>query len=192
MGRVTGHAGLTPLASAVLSLLCEGPKHPYDIYRTLLERHEDVIVKLRPGSLYHTVDRLAEAELLEVLGTERDGARPERTTYRITEAGRAALVGYVREGLAGIAEEYPRFPTALAHARNLEAGAVDAALRERLDAVQKRLTENEGMVAAAMAVTAEANLLDAHYLLAVWRAERDWLHELLRRLDEGELTWPSE
>ena len=49
---------LTPLAVAALALLAERPSHPYEMYQTLVQRSEDRLVKVRPGSLYHTVDRL--------------------------------------------------------------------------------------------------------------------------------------
>ena len=85
-------ANVTPLGISVLALLVERPMHPYEMYRLLLERHEDRRVKIRPGSLYHTVDRMAESGLVEATGTERDGGRPERTTYRITDAESTALL----------------------------------------------------------------------------------------------------
>ena len=93
-------ATVTPLGIAVLALLAERPMHPYEMYRLLLERHEDRRVKVRPGSLYHTVDRMAENGLVEAIGTERDGGRPERTTYRVTDTGQqelyVALRGWLR------------------------------------------------------------------------------------------------
>jgi DNA-binding PadR family transcriptional regulator len=71
---------LTPLAVSILALLAERPMHPYEMYSLMLERHQDWVVKVKPGSLYHTVDRLARDELVEVAGTERAGSRPERTS----------------------------------------------------------------------------------------------------------------
>lgn len=84
-------ATLTPLAMAALALLAERPMHPYEMYQTLIHRSEDRIVKVRPGSLYHTVARMADQGLARVTGTEREGNRPERTTYEITERGHLAL-----------------------------------------------------------------------------------------------------
>ncbi len=59
---------LTPLAVSALALLNEHPMHPYEMYQSLLERHKDRIVKVRPGSLYHTVERLHAADLVEITG----------------------------------------------------------------------------------------------------------------------------
>jgi DNA-binding PadR family transcriptional regulator len=91
---------LTPLAVAALALLAERPMHPYEMYQTLITRSEDRLVKVRPGSLYHTVDRLTRQGFVEAVGTDRGGNRPERTTYNITESGQLALSERVAEMLA--------------------------------------------------------------------------------------------
>ena len=54
---------LTPLAVSVLALLRERPMHPYEMYSLLIHRQAEYLVKVRPGSLYHTVERLARDEL---------------------------------------------------------------------------------------------------------------------------------
>ena len=77
-------AVLSPMAIAALGLLAERPMHPYEMYQLLLEREEDRVLKVRPGTLYHAVDRLARDGLVRPLHTEREGNRPERTTYAVT------------------------------------------------------------------------------------------------------------
>lgn len=59
-GTVPRSAPLTPLGISALSLLVEEPMHPYKMYQPLMARHEDRLVKVRPGTLYHAVGRLAE------------------------------------------------------------------------------------------------------------------------------------
>ena len=104
---------LTPLAVSVLALLAERAMHPYEMYQLLLDRHEDELVKVRPGSLYHTVERLDGLGHVRACGTERSGNRPERTTYEITSTGRAALRWRLLEMLNAPVNEYPEFPVAL-------------------------------------------------------------------------------
>ena len=65
--------------------------HPYQLHQTLVERGDTRIVRVNPGAVYHGVERLERDGLVEVVGTDRTGKRPERTTYRITDAGRAGL-----------------------------------------------------------------------------------------------------
>ena len=83
---------LTPLAISALALLNERSMHPYEMYQLLLERHEDRIVRVTPGSLYRTVDRLTADGLAEATGTGREGNRPERTTSAIPSAVRRSTV----------------------------------------------------------------------------------------------------
>jgi len=183
---------LTALGTSVLALLCERPMHPYEMYRLMMERYEDRIVKVRPGSLYHTVDRLARASLVEAVGTDRDGGRPERTTYRITAAGREAMSDWITGVLRAPANEYPCFPVALGEAHNLPRNVVIELLEARIEVLAARLAEDEALVAAAVDRVPEPHLLDAYYLFEMTRAELGWLRRLVERVETKELTWPTE
>src|SRR5256885_575597 len=94
--RTNSGRALTPLALAVLEILHERPRHPYDIQQTIQDRRTDLFIKVRAGSLYHAVERLAERHLIEPVETSRAGRRPERTVYSITEAGRDEFALTVR------------------------------------------------------------------------------------------------
>jgi DNA-binding PadR family transcriptional regulator len=186
-------ATVTPLGISVLALLAERPMHPYEMYRLLLERHEDRRVKVRPGSLYHTVDRMAGIGLVEATGTERDGGRPERTTYRITDGGRAALAERIRTLLATPVNEYPQFPVALGEAHNLPRHEVIELLRARTRRIEGELTEGTALLrGAADRQVDEAYLLAAHYVQDQLTTELRWLTDLIGRLERKELRWPHE
>ena len=75
------------LALAVLALLFERPMHPYEMAATMRERHKEESIKLRYGSLYTVVETLQRDGLIEPHETSRDGRRPERTVYTLTDAG---------------------------------------------------------------------------------------------------------
>jgi len=72
----------------VLGVLMEGEKHPYEIQQIVKERDMDRYIKFQKGSLYYAVEQLEKKGLIEVAGTVSDSKRPDRTVYRITEAGR--------------------------------------------------------------------------------------------------------
>jgi DNA-binding PadR family transcriptional regulator len=182
-------AALTPLGVSALALLAERPMHPYEMYQLLMERSEDRVVKVRPGSLYHTVARLAEHELVAACGTDRAGGRPERTTYRITPEGRAVLAECVRAMLASPVNEYPQFPLALGEAHNLPRGEVVELLTARTRELSSTIEELAGVLAASTAP--EVYRLDTHYLHAIYTAELHWLRHLLARLENGDLPWPT-
>ncbi|QDP97665.1 PadR family transcriptional regulator [Microlunatus elymi] len=185
-------AELTTLAVSVLALLAERPMHPYEAYGVLMQRRADWLVKVRPGSLYHTVERLDRDGLVEATGTEREGGRPERTTYAITDDGYTALEQWVRKTLADPGREYPRFPVALAEAHNLPAQAVIELLTSYLQLIDSEIAVGEAATQQLRArPLQEAHWLEVDYLLALRRAERDWIANTIHRLQTKELPWPT-
>jgi DNA-binding PadR family transcriptional regulator len=181
---------LKPLGMAALALLAERPMHPYEMYQLLVERHEDRMVKVRPGSLYHAVERLHADELVEVIGTEREGNRPERTTYRLTEQGRTALKQRVTELLTTPVREYPLFTHALGEAHNLPPEEATVALTTYADRLDEEIAELGGLLAAARARGVEETyLLAGDYLLYTTTTQRNWIRTLLSRIENKEFTW---
>jgi DNA-binding PadR family transcriptional regulator len=182
---------LTPLAIAVLALLNEQPMHAYEMYQLLLTRKNDRMVKLRPGSLYHTVERLAGHELVRATGTERAGNRPERTTYAITAAGQKALTERVRTGIEKYEYEYPLFPVVLSEAHNLDVEDALARFRERVAHLDAAVAELDEMLGAAEARDVpEAFWMGGDYVRTQQVSERDWLQNLINRIESKDLAWP--
>ncbi len=183
-------AELTPLGVASLALLAEEPMHPYEMYQLLMARHEDRLVKVRPGTLYHAMGRLEENGLVEAMGTKREGNRPERTTYRITPAGHVALDARLQAMLSTPVNEYPVFPHAIAEAHHLPAAVVMELLEERLVALKADL---DFLVNAEATVTAKGldrkYWIDITYQQAMRRTEIAWIRGLLEELDNGHLPW---
>ena len=95
------------LALAVLAVVQERPVHPYEMASVLRARGKDQDMPIKWGSLYTVVGNLEKHGLIEVAGSERSGARPERTVYRITDAGRDELADWVRELLGTPEREQP-------------------------------------------------------------------------------------
>ncbi|MGW4244435.1 PadR family transcriptional regulator [Nocardia sp. NPDC004722] len=181
---------LTPLAIAVLALLEEGPMHPYEMYQVLLHRHEDELVKIKPGSLYHTVARLADQELVVAEGTDRAGNRPERTIYRIKSAGREALRSRVAEIMRQPVNEYPVFPVALAEAHNLPVDDVVALVRERVTWIESRIAELDALRGMVLSRQVPRRFwIEVEYIRAVQAAEAEWLRGFIAELESGELVW---
>lgn len=181
---------LTPLGIAVLGLLAERPMHPYEMYQMLLLRREDQLVKVRPGSLYHTVDRLAAAELVKATGTARDGNRPERTTYEITADGRDTVRGRVREILERPVREYPIFPLGISEAHNLGRDEVVTLLRRRVERLDDEVA----------ALDIQAGFADEHdvpvvywlsvgYQRTMLQAEIAWITDLIDRMTHDRIHW---
>jgi DNA-binding PadR family transcriptional regulator len=177
----------SPLAVAVMALLRERPMHPYELHQLLHDRHLDELIKVRAGSLYHTVDRLARDGFIEAVATEREGNRPERTTYRVTESGDQAVRAWVRDRLARPQREYPTYPYALHEAHNLEPDEVVAALVERCDRLTNDLSRLESDLArrdpeAVYRIGADRS---THLL----RSELEWTRDLIGRIERKDFPW---
>src|SRR6266540_76287 len=104
--KMTRRRVSNPLALAVLGTLIERPMHPYEISTTLRERGKETSIKLNYGSLYSVVESLQKHKLIEPQETSRDGRRPERTVYAITEAGRTEFEDWLAELLSTPVKEF--------------------------------------------------------------------------------------
>src|SRR6266478_718296 len=113
---------LSPLALSILQLLDERPMHPYELASTMRDRHQDEFIRLNFGSLYHTVEVLERNRWIVPAEREKEGRRPERTVYRLTESGREVLVRVVGEILAHPRREYPHFAAGLMFIHHLGGG----------------------------------------------------------------------
>lgn len=164
---------LTSLGIALLALLRARPMHGYEMFQTLLQRHADRIVKVRPGSLYHVVDRLTDEKLIRRAGTARDGKRPERAIYEITDAGVEALADRVSQLVAVPAQEFPQFAVALAEIATLGADAAANAVDDRVAALEARVAEIMALRDAG--VTPAGYLVAFDYVQATMQAELAWL-----------------
>ncbi|WP_225993682.1 PadR family transcriptional regulator [Actinomadura rudentiformis] len=177
----------SPLALAVLSTLIERPMHPYEIAQRLKHRGKDQSIKIRYGSLYTVVQNLADRELVEAEGTARAGRRPERTVYRITEAGRAELTERLRELVRTPAKEYPLFEAALSLVIVLPPDEVAGLLAERLRTLEKEMTAARATLADLMVGQGMPRLflLEGEYALALKQAEADWVRAMVTELADG-------
>lgn len=178
---------LTSLGISVLALLREQPMHGYEMFQTLIARHEDRIVKVRPGSLYHVVYRLAEENLIRPGAIGRDGNRPERTIFEITAVGTAALAQRVQELVAAPVDEFPQFVVALAEIHNLDRVTALGAIRSRIAALDTSVVEIRTLRDASSAEAIYLVALD--YVLATTRAKLEWLREFAESVESGRLQW---
>jgi DNA-binding PadR family transcriptional regulator len=177
-----------PLALAVLACLHERPMHPYEMASTMRERGKEQSIKLNYGSLYTVVDSLAKNGLIEAMEATREGRRPERTVYRLTEAGRARLDGWMSELLAEPVKEYPQFEAALSLLPVLHPDTVLDLLRTRIRLLQKEIAQARTMIDAAHnARLPRLLLIEGEYHVAMREAELSWVQQLAGELEAGTL-----
>jgi DNA-binding PadR family transcriptional regulator len=192
-----------PLALAVLALLFERPMHPYEMAATLKDRHKEDSIKLRYGSLYTVIDTLLARGLIAAKETSREGKRPERTVYVLTQPGLDELQDWMRELLRSPAKEYPQFEAGLCLLPVLPPDEVVSLLRHRALQLSGSVWQMEGQLAelaqqdlSAMNPAQELPpalagrkfpplfAVEAEYRLALIKAELAFVNELVRRIVE--------
>jgi DNA-binding PadR family transcriptional regulator len=166
--------------------------HPYEILRLLKERHKEEVLVLKRGSLYHAIDRLLAAGHIEALDTRRQGRRPERTTYRLTEAGQHHLVDGLRRLVAVPRHEASEFTAAMSFLVHLGPRDALAGLDERSRQLEAELALTDEQMAYALGIAGRVNLLETEYKQAMRRAELGWIRGLAGDLRSGRLDWNLE
>lgn len=183
---------LTPLSVMVLGLLREGDMHPYEMIRLMRQRHDDRLAPITNGTVYHTVGRLQKLGLLAELGVDRDGNRPERTTYTLTDDGRAIVLEWVRRELPRV-DRPEQFRVALADSHNLDRVEVLELLRLRRDALQGQFCyHRDGRDKAAERGVPAQYLVEIEREAALLEADLRWLDTLIIRLEHREFAWGAE
>ncbi|HEX5404910.1 MAG TPA: PadR family transcriptional regulator [Pseudonocardiaceae bacterium] len=177
------------LALAVLSTVVQRPMHPYEMASLLRERGKDQDMKIKWGSLYTVVANMEKHGLLAATESVRQGGRPERTVYAITEAGREELKDWVRELLGTPEREQPRLATALSVMSALPPGEAADLLRQRLALLTAQLDTDRAMLGEAGREIPRLFLVESEYGLALRTAEITWLTTLVTELTDG--TFPG-
>lgn len=179
------------LTLTILALLAEKPRHPYEMQRLIRSRGKDfAIVSTR--SLYHAVDRLVRDGWIEAAETQREGKRPERTVYRITEVGRDEFNVWLNTLICKPMLEYPLFVAALSFLPHL---SMEAGLK----ALQVRSIELEGQIAdwgiklkGWKQHLPRLLLVEGEYTLAMQKAELEWVRSMIDDIETGRLPWTLE
>ncbi|MGI5492896.1 PadR family transcriptional regulator [Microtetraspora malaysiensis] len=177
------------LGLAVLATVVERPMHPYEMASLMRARGKDRDMDIKWGSLYTVVRNLEKHGFLEVTDSVRDSGHPERTIYRITEAGRAELADWVRDLLATPEREQPKFEAALSVCGVLPPGEVTSLLRRRVDLLEAEVAGQRESLAAYLREVPRLFLVEAEYDLAIREAELAWTRSLLDELASG--TFPD-
>ncbi|NRQ39747.1 PadR family transcriptional regulator [Nonomuraea sp. NN258] len=173
------------LALAVLSALAQRPMHPYEIATALRAWGKDQDMEIKWGSLYTVVRNLDKHELIAAVESVREGRRPERTVYRITDAGRAELIDWARELVSTPMPEQPRFRAGLSVLGALRPDEAADLLRRRLELLEKGIEEARGTLAGHARTVPRLFLIESEYDLAVREAEASWIRGLLAELTSG-------
>jgi len=162
--------------------------HPYQIAQTLRNRAKEESVRLNYGSLYGVVEGLERRGLIRATETKRQGRRPERTVYEITELGTREATDWLTELLAVPTKEFPQFMAGLSFIAGLPPEDVLAALRDRAQALRWQVAKLHTLQRTA----ADAGLprlfaLEGEYEAHQLEAELDFVDRLVKEMADGSL-----
>jgi DNA-binding PadR family transcriptional regulator len=177
------------LALSLLTLLTERPMYPYEMASTLRGRGKDNAIKINWGSFYTVVQNLEKYGFIEAVEVAREGRQPERTTYQITDAGRAELKDWLRELLSVPEREHSSFEAALGEAAVLPPGELIDLLQQRLAALEKANGQIQAQLETLVTQLPRLFLIESEYYLAQRRAEAEWVRGLLKEFTGG--TFPG-
>jgi DNA-binding PadR family transcriptional regulator len=177
------------LALSLLTLLTQRPMYPYEMASMLRERGKDNAIKVNWGSFYTVVQNLEKYGFIEAVEVVREGRQPERTTYRITDAGRAELMDWMRELLSVPEREHTRFEAALGESAVVPPDELIGLLQQRLEALEEANGRLQAELATLVSQLPRLFLIESEYYLAQRRAEEDWIRGLLKEFTDG--TFPG-
>jgi DNA-binding PadR family transcriptional regulator len=184
----------SPLAMVVLALLLEAPMHAYRMQQLIKERAKDTVVNVaQRNSVYQAIAILLRKGLIRVDETSREGGRPERTVYQVTEEGTATFYRWLRSMLSTPGREFPIFPAALAFLMMISPDDAIRQLSARMATLKKQLAESRATFKAVRSSgLPRLFLLEDEYRQSMLRAEIDWLSKVIADLRSKELSWSKE
>jgi DNA-binding PadR family transcriptional regulator len=170
--------------TALLGLLSEGEKHPYSIEQDIRERDMRSWTDLSMSQIYKSLHRLEEAGLV----ASRAKISPENRTrllYRITQKGVDALRDRFAKVLSGPEPIHYEADVALYNLGILKPEEQLCLLAFYRTGLEKQITEYEtveqGMREMGCGLLHRSII---HRRIILWRAEVEWLDELVIQLKE--------
>lgn len=171
------------------------PVHGYFLRRELMTWHVDEWARIQPGSIYNALRALEVDGYIQESGTETEGRRPARTTYRITPAGEVELQRMLRDNLWNVeAFDTQSIMTIASFMFVLSRPEVIAGLEHRLIKIDAIITANGFNVQDTLQSETTPRYVREIFDLSTARltAEKQWTNALLTRLRGGEYVFAGE
>lgn len=171
------------------------PVHGYFLRRELMTWLVDEWANIQPGSIYNALRSLEQDGYVAESGTETNGKRPARTTYRITPTGEVALLRMLRETLWTVEPFDAQAVNVIASFMFiLSRQEVIAGLDHRATEIDAILQANEFHIQDTLQSSTTPKYVREIFELcnARLRAEQGWSRELAQRLRDGEYSFNDE
>lgn len=167
--------------------------HPYRMQRLIKDRGKDQVINVEQrASLYQTINQLLRAGLITFSETARQEGFPERTVYKLTDAGHQTAVAWLRDMLAAPAQEYPEFPAAVSLLPLLTPADALQQMEQREARLTRQLARLDEEMQTVGVELPRLFLLETEYMQTVLQAEVAWVRTIIADLRSGQLTWHQE
>ncbi|MEF3306988.1 PadR family transcriptional regulator [Paenibacillus sp. GYB003] len=171
----------------ILGLLMEGDSHPYELRHKMIEREMHRFMKMKEGSLYYAIDQLKKDALIEPVEVVRDANRPEKTIYRITEAGKDNFQKLLLEQMEADAPYHHPMHTALPFVHYGDKSKIADVLRRKLELVERRTEHMKQVYEEHIPIVPRGVL---HLMISGYEhgmTTSAWLKRLIRDAEDGRL-----
>jgi DNA-binding PadR family transcriptional regulator len=168
----------------ILGLLKAAPLHGYEIKRIIETRMTDWS-HISVGSIYFALETMETEKLIAECDTVREGNRPSRTVYEITESGKGEFARLLREVWAMPEAQRFTLDFGLAFMDSLEPGELQDFLKNRiriLEGTIAGLSEHKTETIDDPDVPRAARFIFSHHE-AHLRAELEWTKRVLEDVE---------
>jgi len=171
------------------------PVHGYFVRRELLTWHAHEWGHLNPGSVYNALRTLTREGFIDEVGTETEGRRPARTTYRLTADGETEFNLLTREALWNVSPFSPdELLAAWSFSWVFKREEVIAAFEHRLERIAASARATEYAIEDVAHDPDKPPHVAEHWRLTQARLDGEalWLTTVLARLRAGEYWFADE
>jgi DNA-binding PadR family transcriptional regulator len=177
---------LTTPDLVLLSLLAERPMHGYQAYLELERRQVRDWAGVSRPQVYYSLEKLARSGMIRAGADESPAAGPDRSVYKTTAKGRAALAEALEREDWTTGRDRPPFLTWLALSWQATPAAVPLQVERRREFLEKELAREKATLRAIRDEVGH-NYHEAVWMvtliIAQFRLELRWLHKLAAELD---------
>lgn len=174
---------MTNAELAILTLIAEQPRHGYEIEQVITERGMRDWTEIGFSSIYYILKKLEKDGLIESRTEMVAGRGPARQVYHLTEAGAAACQQALLEALSTPRQPASSLLLGLGNLPGVPAAQAIAALKEHRDTLTQQLAQVQARVEEQRPLP---DFVEAmfDYSLAMIEAERAWIADYVKRLEE--------
>jgi len=163
----------------LLGVLLGGKMHGYRL-NEYVTHAMSLYTDLKKSTAYYTLEKLEKDGYVQI-EVEREGRRPERRVYQITEKGRAYFFDLLRRHLSGFTRTYYVDDIGIAFMDQLSTAQARQLLAEKREKIQAVLQQFRGLPGHG----GNWRYVISHNI-AHLEVEVAWLNSVLSELDDAE------